>query len=86
VLIEAMASGVQVIACDVGGVRDVVRHQHNGILIHSRRHTAREFARWIAMLSHHAALREKIIEGGLRTVQDAFNWTTVAGQYRALLS
>ncbi len=36
VIIEAQAAGVPVVATRVGGVVDIIRHEHNGLLIESR--------------------------------------------------
>jgi len=87
VLIEAMAAGVPVIAVDAGGVRDVVTTGENGLLIPpgGDRATAELFARALATLRSDAALRDRLIAGGLKTVHDKFSWDRVLPQYRALL-
>ena len=55
VLIEAMASGVPVVACDAGGVRDVVVDGSNGLLIRDAQQPARAFALAIQRLRDDAA-------------------------------
>ena len=44
VLIEAMASGVPVVACEAGGVTDVVQQNVNGLLVSDAASQARSFA------------------------------------------
>jgi glycosyltransferase involved in cell wall biosynthesis len=81
VLIEAMASGVPVVAAAGGGVPDVVVDGHNGLIV---RHP-KEFAGTLTKLRADSILRNRLIEGGLRTVREKFTWDVVLPQYRELL-
>jgi glycosyltransferase involved in cell wall biosynthesis len=82
VLIEAMASGVPVIAGNAGGALDVVEHNINGILV-GRPETS--IGAWAQKLHDDGELRTRLIEGGLRTVREKFTWDVVLPQYRRLL-
>jgi len=84
VVIEAMASGVPVVACAAGGVRDILQDGHNGLAA-DERIGYRRFAHSLTLLRDDVALRNRLIEGGLRTVRERFNWDVVLPQYRALL-
>ena len=81
VLIEAMASGVPVVAVARGAVLDVVADGKNGLLVTDTGQIARSLSR----LRDDAALRSRLIEGGLRTVREKFTWDVVLPQYRQLL-
>jgi glycosyltransferase involved in cell wall biosynthesis len=83
VLIEAMASGVPVIAANRGGITDVVEHEKNGLLID--RDFAGEIALALRQLIDDSALRLRLIENGLRTVREKFAWEVVLPRYRELL-
>jgi glycosyltransferase involved in cell wall biosynthesis len=83
VLIEAMASGVPVVAEDAGGSRDIVQDGENGFLAHNYYH---RFAAALYEMRSKTELREKIIENGLRTVREKFSWEVVLPQYRQLLN
>ncbi len=83
VLIEAMAAGVPVVAADVAGIRDVVRHEYNGLLVDpTRRHTFRTLLFGAVVMD---GLRRSLVENGLRTVREQFSWGVVLPQYRRLL-
>ena len=85
VLIEAMASGVPVIASAAGGVMDVVRHEHDGLLVPTGGDEVKGFADAIRRLRHDQALRQRLIENGLATVAERFSWPHVLGLYRRAL-
>jgi glycosyltransferase involved in cell wall biosynthesis len=83
VLIEAMAAGVPVIATDVPGIRDVVRHEVNGLLVPAA--APADLTKAIERIIEDRALRERLIENGLRTVRENFIWDIVLPRYRRLL-
>jgi glycosyltransferase involved in cell wall biosynthesis len=76
-----MASGVPVVAVARGGVLDVVNGGENGLLVTD----TGEIAASLARLRGDPALRNRLIEGGLRTVREKFSWDVVLPQYRQLL-
>lgn len=84
VLIEAMASGVPVIATDAPGIRDVVRHEVNGLLVPVGAPPALTAA--IERVISDAGLRARLIEAGFRTVRERYTWDRVLPQYRAALA
>jgi glycosyltransferase involved in cell wall biosynthesis len=83
VLIEAMASGVPVVACATGGVMDIVTDEQNGLLAECM-FAYRRFAASLHLLQD-PVLRGKLIENGLRTVRERFTWETVLPLYRLVL-
>jgi glycosyltransferase involved in cell wall biosynthesis len=83
VLIEAMAAGVPVIGTDVPGIRDVIQHEINGLLVPLGSPPA--LTKAIERVIDDPALRSRLIEGGLRTVREKYTWDMVLPQYRALL-
>jgi glycosyltransferase involved in cell wall biosynthesis len=85
VLIEAMASGVPVIASAAGGIQDAVRHEFNGLLVPVKDAETLGFADAIRRLRNDVALRERLISNGLSDVRQRFSWETVLPQYQRLL-
>jgi glycosyltransferase involved in cell wall biosynthesis len=83
VLIEAMAAGVPVIGTNVAGIRDVVRHNENGLLVPPRSPAA--LASAIRALLTDSSLRERLAGGGTRSVHKNFNWKRIYPRYRAIL-
>lgn len=83
VLIEAMAAGVPVVATDVPGIRDVVKHEVNGLLVPAGNPAA--LASAIDRVIKDRELRKHLTEGGQVAVRDRYNWETVIRQYAQLL-
>jgi len=83
VLIEAMAAGVPVVATDAPGIRDVVRHEQNGLLVPVGDPEA--LAGAIVRLAEDADLRRRLTEQGLRDVAERYTWEPVMRQYRRVL-
>jgi glycosyltransferase involved in cell wall biosynthesis len=83
VLIEAMAAGVPVIATNVPGIRDVVRHNQTGLLVPASDPAGIAYA--IMMLVEDCVLRQRLIANAAEDVRKRFSWETVIQQYRLLL-
>jgi glycosyltransferase involved in cell wall biosynthesis len=67
VFLEAMAAGVPVIGGDTGGSRELIEDGANGCLVTPRDHRA--LASTIVRLLQDRTLRQRLIEGGRRTVR-----------------
>ena len=87
VLIEAMASGVPVVAWNVGGVSDVIEDEVNGFAVEfgSAQHPYRDLAPRVREIANDPALRQRFIDNGLRTVREKFSWPVVLPRYRELI-
>ena len=75
VLLEAMASGVPIVASDIKGYATVVTHGVDGILTPPRQ--SDELAAAISHLLENEALRGKFIQAGLTKARD-YAWPNVA--------
>jgi glycosyltransferase involved in cell wall biosynthesis len=83
VLIEAMAAGVPVVATDVPGIRNVVKHEFNGLLVpHAN---PRELALAIDRMFRDEPLRRRLVAQAQRDVRERFSWDAIFEKYRALL-
>ena len=83
VLIEAMAAGVPVVATDVPGIRDVVRHDLTGLLVPPDDPAA--LAAAIDRAVTDDALRRQLVAAARADVRRRFTWDTVLPAYRRLL-
>lgn len=79
VALEAMASGLPVIAADAGGLRESVRHDENGLLVPPN--DARGFSQAIIALASDASRRHHLARGARRTALER----DVSGEDRELL-
>ncbi|MCK4303394.1 MAG: glycosyltransferase family 4 protein [Candidatus Eisenbacteria sp.] len=81
VLLEAMAAGLPVVAFDIDGYRDVVKHGHDGLLVEQE--DSRALA---AGIEHFLDHPEERVRYGLRGQQKAkrFSWREVALQLEEL--
>ncbi len=71
VVMEAMASGVPVIASDVGALPEIIKNNKNGLLVQDG--SAKSYLENIDQLASDPKLYTKIAAGGRRTIQDSFN-------------
>lgn len=83
VLIEAMAAGRNVIATDVAGIRDVVKHEQTGLLVPVA--SPQSIAAAIRRLHTNPALRERLRSQGAASVRSQYQWQNVLNAYRSLL-
>ena len=78
VIIEAMASGLPVVATGLGGIGEIVTHRSNGLIVPEGDINA--LADAIAFLTEHADLRKSYGQNGLAVVKERFTAeTTVKG-------
>lgn len=71
VAIEAMAVGTPVVATNVGGLPEIVRHEENGLLIQPR--DPSEMAAAVVRLAQDAELRTRLGENGKQTAFAQFD-------------
>jgi glycosyltransferase involved in cell wall biosynthesis len=83
VVLEAFAAGTPVLATRVGGTPEVVEHGVSGWLIPSGDEA--ELGRAIRLLLEDPALRERLREGGRRTLEERFRWETLVEHTLAVL-
>jgi len=68
--VEALACGTPVVASDVGGVPEVVRHGETGLLVQPR--NAAALAEAMQTLADDPSLRARMAEAGQRLVREEF--------------
>jgi glycosyltransferase involved in cell wall biosynthesis len=83
VLIEAMASGVAVVATNVPGICDVVKDGVTGLLAPAK--APGELASAIDRLIDDSDLRKHVVQAGLTDVKTRFTWNSVLERYRQIL-
>jgi len=87
-LIEAQASGIPVIATDVGGVRDVVDDGRTGFVVPSM--NVEKFSEKLLFLLKNKKNREEMSQNGWTFVEDKFHYTRLVKNmetyYKKLLS
>ncbi len=77
-LLEAMACGAVVVACDNAGVREIVSHNYNGLLCQPE-----SIADVLVRVLTDSGLRQRLASNGLAFVKK-YNIESVAKQYQAL--
>lgn len=82
VCLEAMASGLPVVAAPVGGIEDYLRDGENGFHIH---HEPTEIAKKLDGLLNDLELHARIRTNGLATAR-SYAWENIASQYLQLFS
>ncbi len=71
VVLETMQAGTALVATDVGGIREIVRDNENGILVPYGDENA--FAGAVGRLLADTQLRERLVREGRSTVRDEFS-------------
>ena len=81
-ILEGMAEGLPVVACDVGGNGEIIEHEVTGLLVPADDPPA--LAAQIRCLLNDVSLRERLGTAALEVVRTRFNAETVALQYEAV--
>lgn len=76
--VEAMANGTPVIASNIGGILDIVKHEDTGLLVEPENPIA--LAHAISRLIDDPILQQHLINEGLALTQGEFSWNHVARQ------
>lgn len=76
-LLEAMASGLAVIATNVGGVPEIIDNGENGIIIPN---DAKELSKALIELANDKELRLKLGSEARETVEKSFSWKRAADE------
>lgn len=82
VCLEAMASGLPVLASPVGGIEDYLHDGQNGFHI---RHDARDVAKKLDLILSDAELHARIRQTGIATAAN-YSWEKIANQYLNLFA
>ncbi|MHB9129425.1 MAG: glycosyltransferase family 4 protein, partial [Candidatus Humimicrobiaceae bacterium] len=77
VLIEAMASGLPIIASNIPALRNVVENDKTGLLVKLE---PEDFAKAIEKLINNPQLKEKLIKNGLEEVK-RYNWDEITKKF-----
>jgi mannosylfructose-phosphate synthase len=79
--LEAMACGTPVVASRLGGIRNVITTEENGLLVDPS--DALEFAAAIIRLLNDRPLAERLGDSGRTTVQEQYSWEAIAARHLA---
>nr|WP_245339076.1 glycosyltransferase family 4 protein [Paenibacillus shirakamiensis] len=81
--VEAMASGVPAVASKNGGIPEIIRHGHNGLLV-SKFRSPEHFAREIIKIAKQPSLAKKLTHQARKDVTAKFSWRTTARKLEKL--
>lgn len=82
VILEAMASGLPIIASRSGGIIDLIQDEHSGMLFEEK--SIIELENKIKKILLNEELHTKFVNGSKKTL-NKYNYKTIAGQYISLL-
>ena len=76
VALEGMAAKVPVVATQVGGLGEIIKHERTGILVYPRNH---ESLAWgVNRVLSDSGLSKWLIENALKEVQKTYSWESIA--------
>lgn len=82
VLVEAMASGIPIVASNIHGVRNIVKSRITGLLV---KRTSECFAEAIEELISNDPLRRKLIKNGKKE-SEKYHWDRIISKYEVVYS
>lgn len=77
--VEAMASGVPIVASHIGGIKEIINHGINGYSVKTYRSTE-SFAQYISKIAEQRAKAKQMAQMGRQTVLQRFSWLQTAKQ------
>jgi glycogen(starch) synthase len=75
VALEAMAAGVPVVASDVDGLGEIIKHEYSGVLVHARDPSSISWG--ISKVLSDRNFAKKLVENGKKEVRERFAWSAV---------
>lgn len=82
VLLEAMTYGIPVVSTPLGGIPDIVEHEHTGLLVPPN--DAAALAAALTLLATDAPLAERLARAGRTYALERFGWAGVLAKWRAM--
>lgn len=82
-IMEGMAAGLPIIATDVGGTRDILENDVNGILIEQRKPD--QITQGLIRLMEDGKLRKRLSEEAFKT-GDRYDWKSIGKSYSDLIN
>jgi len=81
VMLEAMASGLPVVAFASGGIPQLLTHEYNGLLCEEK--DVKQLAENIKIALYNQEIREKIVANGYQTAA-AYDYKEIAKRYERI--
>lgn len=79
VFAEASAMGLPVITTSTGGIKDIIKHELNGLIVPQK--DAAAIAAAVTRLQKHPELCESLGERGTKFIAENFSWEVIAAKY-----
>jgi glycosyltransferase involved in cell wall biosynthesis len=81
VLLEAMAAGIPIISTDVGGVKDIIKHQYNGFLV--KPDNANDFVEVLDYILKNKEIRDTVVKNASNFIKN-YNIKNTQKEYEKL--
>ncbi len=85
-IVEALSMGVPVVATEAGAVREVVRHQENGCLLHPVKDVVETAARTLVHLLRETGSRERLARQARPSIREEFSLEKYGERVAALFN
>jgi len=77
--VEALACGVPTVASRIGGIQEIIKHNHNGLLVTNYKN-AQSLAKEILKIAKNRKLAKRLGAAGRRSCQSKFNWENTSAK------
>lgn len=84
VLIEAMSQGIPIVGSNIGGINEVIKDEHNGILVEPG--NALQLAEAIYRILRDKEHYSSFVKNGFMTVKNKYSIKTYLSEYRQILT